>query len=184
MCRHMPLDPAEPDMLARFRFALVLMFLAAHLDARPADAGPAPSYLDNLSVVTDGAGQPIALGGLRGKVVVVDIWASWCAPCVSGLPDLQAVALELRGRGVRVVPVSIDRDGAIAAVRAYARENIRALPLYVGLPEELARRFEIEGLPLTLVYDAAGKNVARFQGVRPWTSAALRRAIFRALATR
>jgi thiol-disulfide isomerase/thioredoxin len=180
----MILDPAEPDMRARYRVALVSMLLAAHLAARPAHAAPAPSYLDKLSAVTDGAGKPIALGGLRGKVVVVDIWASWCAPCVSSLPDLQAIALELHGRGVRVVPVSIDRDGAIAAVRAYAREDIRALPLYVGPPEELARHFEIEGLPLTLVYDASGRNVARFRGARPWTSAALRRAIFRALATR
>ena len=141
-------------MPARRRFALPSMLLATVLAtlvaARPAQDGPAPGDLGNLSAVTNGAGEPIALGDLRGNVVVLDIWASWCAPCVAALPDLQAIARELQGRGVRIVPVSIDRDGAIAAVRAYARMDIRALPLYVGPPEEITQRFGIEGLPFTV----------------------------------
>ena len=169
-------------MPARRRFALPSMLLATILATRPAQDGPAPSDLSNLSAVTNGAGEPIALGDLRGNVVVLDIWASWCAPCVAALPDLQAIARELQGRGVRIVPVSIDRDGAIAAVRAYAQMDIRALPLYVGPPEEITQRFGIEGLPFTVVYDSAGRIVARFQGA--WTPAVLRRAITQALATK
>lgn len=168
-------------MAARYRFMLPLLMLLMLLAARPASAGTAPSYLSNLSGVTNGAGEPIALGDLRGKVVVVDIWASWCAPCVASLPDLQAIARQLRGRGVRIVPISIDRGGAMAAVRAYAREDIRALPLNVGPPEEITKRFGVEGLPFTVVYDPTGKIVARFQGARLRTPAALRRAIILAL---
>jgi thioredoxin-like negative regulator of GroEL len=171
-------------MPARYHLALPSMLLAALLAARPARADPAPSYLVDLSAVTNGAGEPIALGDLRDKVVVVEIWASWCAPCVANLPDLQAIARELQGCDVSIVPISIDRDGAIAAVRAYAQKDIRALPLYVGPPEEITKRFGIEGLPFTVVYDSAGDIVARFQGTRPWTPAVLRRAITRALATK
>ena len=85
---------------------------------------------------------------------------------------------------MRIVPISIDRDGALAAVRAYARMNIRDLPLYVGPPEEITPHFGIGGLPFTIVYDASGRIVARFQGARPSTPAALRSAIGRALAAK
>lgn len=171
-------------MFTRCHFVLPSMLVVALLAAGTANAHPEPSHLVNLSGVTNGAGEPIALGDLRGKVIVLDIWASWCAPCVTSLPDLQAIAREMRGHGVRIVPISIDREGAVAAVRAYARKDIRSLPLYVGPTKEIMQRFGINGIPFTVVYDSRGRVVARFQGAQTWEPASLRQAITKALAAK
>ena len=125
--------------------------------------------LDNLSDVVDGAGRPIAAAKLKGQVVVVDIWASWCAPCVAQLPELEALAIKAKGKGIAVVPISIDRGGPMAAVRAYARKNIRVLPLYVGPTADVMDRFGVVAIPNTLVFDPQGRLVARFRGGQKWT---------------
>ncbi|HKT74053.1 MAG TPA: TlpA disulfide reductase family protein [Steroidobacteraceae bacterium] len=129
----------------------------------------APVRLNDLTGIVDGAGQPISRSALQGQVVVLDIWASWCSPCVAQLPELQALAVATRGKGIRVVPVSIDAGGALAAVRAYARKNIRALPLYVGSAASVMERFGVDGIPNTLVFDPQGNLVARFRGGQSWT---------------
>ena len=137
---------------------------------RPLAATPdTPIRLDDLSGIVDGAGHPILRSTLKGQVVVLDVWASWCAPCVAQLPELQALAVETRGKGVKVVPVSIDAGGAPEAVRAYARKDIRALPLYVGPAASIMERFGVEALPHTLVFDPQGQLVARFRGRQSWT---------------
>ena len=171
-------------MSTRSRFILSLLLVAEILAARPVHARAGTNPLANLTAITNGAGEPLRVDDLEGSVVVVDVWASWCAPCVNSLPDLQAIARETRGRGVRIVPISIDRGGAVAAVRAYARKNIRDLPLYVGPPRDVMKHFGVTGLPFTLVYDSRGRIVARFQGAQAAKPAALRRAIKRALAAK
>ena len=133
-------------------------------------ATPEPEIrLDNLAGIVDGAGQPIAPSVFEGQVVVLDIWASWCAPCVAQLPELEAVADETKGKGISVVPISIDNGGALAAVRAYASTDIRALPLYVGPAASVMERFGVGAIPNTLVFDPKGRLVARFEGREKWT---------------
>ena len=125
--------------------------------------------LNDFSGIVDGAGRPIAASKLKGQVVVVDIWASWCAPCVAQLPELEALAIQTKGKGIKVVPISIDQGGAMAAVRAYARKDIRVLPLYVGPTTAIMERFGVVAIPNTLVFDPQGRLVARFRGGQKWT---------------
>jgi thiol-disulfide isomerase/thioredoxin len=123
---------------------------------------------DSLAGVQDGSGKPIPRSTYKDQVVVLEIWASWCSPCVAQLPRLQALAIQTKRKGIAVIPISIDTGGALAAVRAYARKNIVALPLYVGSPDSIMQRFGVEILPNTLIFDPQGGLVARFSGLDQW----------------
>ena len=152
-----------------FRLTVILLAVSGTPMVAAADHD-AEIRLNDLSGIVDGAGRPISASELKGQVVVLDIWASWCAPCVTQLPELETVAIRTKGTGVMVVPISIDEGGAMAAVRAYARKNIRALPLYVGPATSVMERFGVVAIPNTLVFDPQGRLVARFQGRQGWTT--------------
>ena len=159
-----------PSRLLKLFRLTVLLLAVSGAPIGAAAAQDSDIRLDDLSGIVDGAGRPISASKLKGQVVVLDIWASWCAPCVAQLPELEALAIKTKGAGVKVVPISIDEGGAMAAVRAYARKNIRALPLYVGPTASVMERFGVVAIPNTLVFDPQGRLVARFQGVQGWTA--------------
>lgn len=123
-------------------------------------------------------GEPASLYAFRGRPVLVDVWASWCAPCLPGLVEVQRIADRYGPRGLAVVPLSIDRGGAPAALRSYARLNLSRLPLYLGNSASFGART----LPTAILFDAAGREVARFEG-QAWRAAAIAAAIERLLPT-
>jgi peroxiredoxin len=122
---------------------------AAGAPARDAEAILATRELGRLD------GGRITLGGLRGEVVVVNFWASWCRPCRRELPALDALHAELVGRGGRVVAVSIDED--VENARRFARANRLSLPIVHDGPEGLARELDLDHVPCTFVLDRDGR---------------------------
>ncbi|MBP7339242.1 TlpA disulfide reductase family protein [Niveispirillum sp.] len=128
-------------------------------------------------VITDLTGVAWRMADFRGGPLLLDIWASWCAPCVVALPMLQQMATEFQVDGLRVVALSIDRGGAPAALRAYHRMGITALPLYLGDPDAVTAGFAVKSLPTTLLFDAAGREFARFAGTQAAPADRLRAAI-------
>ena len=140
----------------------------------PADfARPPP---ERLLEVADGepAYLPSLVGG--GRVTLVNLWASWCAPCLEELPSLVALS---EATGARVVPVAQERRDE-AQERAYERAGVLGdLPIYAD-PELSLSRFYGEGdakLPLTVVFDARGREVGRLLGAADWSSPEARRLI-------
>lgn len=127
---------------------------------------------------TTANGEPMSLRAFRGRPVLVDVWASWCAPCLPGLIELQRIADRFGRRGLAIVPLSTDRGGAPAALRAYARLNLARLPLYLGDSASFGTRT----LPTAILFDAAGREVARFEG-KAWRAEAIAAAIERLLPT-
>lgn len=127
---------------------------------RPASEGhPAPAFeLPRLPPVEEAAGAaeagPLALGGLRGKVVLLDFWASWCGPCREGMPALAALDRRLRARGVSVVGVLTDDAELDAAARMAHDLGVR-YPLVID-DGAAARRFGVENLPTLVVVDRQG----------------------------
>jgi thiol-disulfide isomerase/thioredoxin len=99
-------------------------------------------------------GRTLTLGSLRGEVVVVNLWASWCAPCRSELPRLGGMQSQLAG-AARVVAVSIDEDADNA--RRFCRTRGVSLQVACDGPEGLARALDVRHVPLTLVLDRAGR---------------------------
>ncbi len=143
---------------------LFLTLLLASL-APVASATPAASF-------RTAAGEPVSLGAFRGRPVLVDVWASWCAPCLPGLVEVQRIADRYGPRGLAIVPLSTDRGGAPAALRSYARLDLARLPLYLGN----SASFDARILPTAILFDAAGREVARFEG-KAWRAAAIATAI-------
>lgn len=118
----------------------------------------------------DCAGTEQKLSSLKGKVVVVHFWATWCPPCIEELPQMQKVLAGL-GKGVVVLPVSLDRTTEV--VQSFYDANGITLPLVMDDKGKAMRALEIKGLPSTVIISREGKEIARRAGVVDWNNPAV-----------
>jgi thiol-disulfide isomerase/thioredoxin len=145
---------------------LVLLALTSACDrgAEPRFvARPAPDF-----AVQDG-GRKVALSDLRGKVVVLNFWATWCPPCVDEMPSLVRMQQSLRANDVVVLAVSVDVDEAI--YRKFLNDyNVHAL-LTVRDPDQVgAKLYGTTGFPETFIIDRQGVVLRKLVGPIDWTS--------------
>jgi thiol-disulfide isomerase/thioredoxin len=127
-------------------------------------------------------GTTTTLAHYRGEIVVVNFWASWCAPCRRELPLLNQWNSAWTGRGARVVAISIDSDAGKA--KTFAEEMKLTLPVMHDGPEGLARTLDIPTVPYTLLLDRDGNIVGEVKGSTESEIAALQRKVETMLATR
>lgn len=128
------------------------------------EAAPAAGF-------TDLDGKPRTLADFRGKPVLVNLWATWCAPCVKELPTLDRAAAT-----IRVAAISQDMDGA-AKVRPFLEQRkLARVEPYLDPKLSLGTAFAAN-LPVTILYDASGKEVWRRTGDFDWSSAEAAKAI-------
>ncbi|MEQ1931213.1 MAG: redoxin family protein [Parvularculaceae bacterium] len=116
-------------------------------------------------------GAPTRLKDFRGKVVLVNFWATWCAPCLKELPSLDALQGELGGADFEVVAIAADARGPDIARRFLDRLGIRRLRLYRD--PRLALTSSIGGanvLPVSILYDRRGREIGRLVGEADWRS--------------
>lgn len=133
--------------------------------------------------LTDPEGQTLDTASLRGKPVLVNLWATWCVPCVTEMPLLDDLAAQL-GDDVLVLTVSEDFQGAEKVVPFFAERNLGNLPQWMDPENELAMAYGGgTGLPLTVLYDADGQEVWRVLGGYDWSSAEARELVAEAAAT-
>lgn len=132
-----------------------------------ARATPAPEQ-----TFTDEGGKEQTLAALRGSGVVVNFWATWCAPCVKEMPALDKLAQQLKPRGVVVLALSSDRDGAPVVRRFYDKNGITNLPVSIDAMSKVGRELEVGGLPTTVFFGADGRQVGRVVGAADWDAAA------------
>jgi peroxiredoxin len=102
-------------------------------------------------------GRSYTLSRLRGKVVLVNFWASWCGPCLVEMPDLDRLYEQLKSRGVVILAISNEREEKVRA--AVSRMDFRA-PVLLDPGAEVGHRFGLDGLPRTFVFNREGKLVA------------------------
>lgn len=105
--------------------------------------------------LTDTAGKPQRLADAKGQWVVVNFWATWCAPCIKEIPDIAAFAKEA-GDKVRVIGIALDWDDK-SKVIAFAKKVGHTYPLVLGDDKSEKAFGKVKGLPTTIVYDPAGK---------------------------
>nr|WP_321983362.1 TlpA disulfide reductase family protein [uncultured Lichenicoccus sp.] len=128
-----------------------------------------PTALPTLAFVNaDGTRKTLA--DYAGHGVVLNFWATWCTPCVSEMPSLDALARTLAGGRppMAVLAVSLDRGGAGAVAAFYASHGIRSLPVLLDPHSETMMALKLDGIPTTLVVDRNGREVARIQGAVQW----------------
>src|SRR3546814_16166982 len=104
----------------------------------------APSALPEVRF-TDGGGQPLTLGDFRGKMILLNIWATWCGPCRAEMPTLDRLHAKLGGPDFEVVALSIDRAGMGAVARFYAEIGVKHRGRYIDVPATTARNLGAYG---------------------------------------
>lgn len=118
----------------------------------------------------DADGQEMTLADLQGKFIVLNFWATWCAPCLEEMPLLSALQEAMGGDDLEVVTIATGRNPAPAMQRFFARIAVDNLPLYTDETQDLARDMEVLGLPVTVILDREGREIARMQGSADWSS--------------
>lgn len=118
----------------------------------------------------DAEGKPFSLPNFRGKVVLLNVWATWCAPCRKEMPALDRLQQKLGGPDFQVVALSIDSSGAVSVRRFYDEIGIHALGIYVDPTTEATGKLRILGIPTTLLLDREGRERWRKAGPAEWDS--------------
>lgn len=121
---------------------------------------------------TDMAEKPLTLADFKGKVVLLNYWATWCAPCVEEMPSLERLHARLGGGDFTVLAVSVDRQGLTIVRPFLERIALRQLPIYLDRSGASMRAFGIRGLPTTMLIDREGNEVGRLEGMANWESPA------------
>ena len=116
---------------------------------------------------SDPSGKTISLAGLKGQPVLLNLWATWCAPCKAEMPVLDAIAGANAGK-LRVVTVSQDMKGAELVVPFFAEAKFAHLEPWLDTKSDLSFTMGAADLPTTFLYDASGKEVARVTGAFDW----------------
>ena len=138
-------------------------------DPLPGINAPAPNFtFPNLD------GNKVSLTDYRGKVVLLNIWATWCAPCVAEMPSMQKLYQELKDEGFLILAVSLDESG-VEVVKPFVEKHKLDFPVLLDTKGEIKSLYQITGIPESFVIDKSGALVEKIVGPRDWaTSGAIR----------
>ncbi len=146
----------------------------------PFDLLDPPRPLPELRFV-DGEGRPLTLADFRGKVILLNIWATWCIPCLREMPTLDRLQAKLGGPRFEVVVLSIDIGGIPVVEKFYRALKLDSLGIYVDKTLRVKRDLGIVGIPTTLLIDRQGREIGRLAGPAEWDSKEAIKAIRRYL---
>jgi thiol-disulfide isomerase/thioredoxin len=119
---------------------------------------------------TNADGHKLSVADFRGRMVLLNIWATWCVPCRKEMPALDRLETKLGGPDFEVVALSIDRQG-LAAVQPFFKEfRLKALHIYLDQSGKAAVALNVPGIPTTLLIDHDGREIARKIGPAEWDS--------------
>ena len=119
----------------------------------------------------DSSGTDIKLSKWQGRVVLLNLWATWCAPCRKEMPTLNDVQKQLGSKDFEVVALSVDRKGLEASSVFLKETGADSLGLYVDATTQSLEDLQAFGLPVTLLIDRKGREIGRLLGPAEWNSA-------------
>ena len=118
--------------------------------------------------VTDEDGKPFTMENLRGRPLLINFWASWCAPCIAEMPSLQMAAEQLHPDGIDVVLISVDRGGVNKALPVLRTNGVTTPRLGFDPKAALSREMGVTGLPTSFLLSADQQRCAVYVGPREW----------------
>ncbi|MDE2516443.1 MAG: TlpA family protein disulfide reductase [Rhodospirillales bacterium] len=133
--------------------------------AKPPTAPPPIQFVDVN-------GKTHSLAEFKGHGLVVNLWATWCAPCVAELPSLAKLAQAVAPQDVAVLPLSSDHGGKAAVTAFMASHKIEGLPVLLDPEGAVLRAWHVRGIPTTLLINREGLAVARVEGSVDWATPA------------
>ena len=119
--------------------------------------------------LTDTDGKTVDLADFKGKLVLVNLWATWCQPCLREMPSLAKLPEEL-GSGFALVPVSEDRGGDKAVAPFVAKLGLDKLKVYLDPDSKVGHAFKVQGLPTSIAIGPKGEVLGRVEGAADWES--------------
>ena len=175
-------------LAAVFGAALAVLYVIPSVEASPAippalsalKADPAPKPAPAATFL-DARGHPQPLSGFKGRVVILNLWATWCAPCVEELPAVAKLAAALGPGKVAVVAVNASHDDAAKVADFLKSHGAGNLAVYRDPDLSVLTAFGSQGLPFSVVIDGKGREIARASGPMKWDDPAAI-AYFKALA--
>lgn len=130
--------------------------------ASPVAGRPAPDF-----TLTSSAGQSVKLGELRGKVVILNFWATWCPPCREEMPGMEQLYQRYKSRGFTILAVSVDGEGE-KVVKPFLREYRLTFPVVYDTRMKVADLYQVRALPSTYLIGRDGQIAALALGPRLW----------------
>ena len=122
-------------------------------------------------VFKDSTGSEVKLSKWQGRVVLLNLWATWCAPCRKEMPTLNDVQKQLGSKDFEVVALSVDRKGLEASAAFLKETGADSLGLYIDETTTSLNMLQALGLPVTLLIDRKGREIGRLLGPAEWNSA-------------
>lgn len=165
-----------------------LLYLAIALGANTVAADPAawmamrdgdmkklnfhsePREVSQQAFFLENDGGTATLAEYRGKVMLVNFWATWCAPCRAEMPSLDALQAAMGGDDFEVLTLATGRNSASGLTKFFAEAEIRNLPLHTDPRQAVAREMGVLGLPVTVILNREGQEIARLTGDADWNS--------------
>ena len=177
-----PLSSALPKKRLKamvfFNTALIILCLSTTLFATT----PSPWDIEGLIgkkapdfTLKDIYDRSFNLSSLRGKVVIINFWATWCPPCRAEMPSLNNLYKEFRNKGLEVIAISTDRS--VQPVKDYLSKNHLDITVLIDTENRVSRQFKVFSIPTTFLIDRNGIIIERYLGEENWTSPEIKKKI-------
>ncbi len=169
-------DGTKKTLLPSVALVALFAFGMLVLGSRPAERArfrfvplPEPRALPEVQF-QDVSGQTLKLADFRGKIVLLNVWATWCPPCRDEMPSLDRLQAKLGGPRFEVVALSIDPQGLSMVEDFYWELDLKALRMFSDKSGSALRSLMVRGLPTTLLIDREGREIGRVVGAAEWDS--------------
>ena len=122
-----------------------------------------PKKYDNLSFLDD-KNNELKLNSFKGNVILLNFWATWCAPCKEEMPSLDLLEENKELNNLKIFPINVGKDNLNKASSFFNNLKIRNLNLYFDNPQTLAKKLSLRGIPTTILFNKKGDEFARIVG--------------------
>jgi len=124
----------------------------------------------SVQTFTDAKEREYSLADFEGRYVLLNFWATWCAPCREEMPTINALQQEFGGEDFEVVALAIGRNSLDGIRKFFKDTGVDALDIYLDPQQAVAREMSVIGLPISVLIDREGREIARLTGDADWYS--------------